>query len=696
MNALKPKDKVNNKSRFSSIWLLVDILPILLPVIIATFGLVSVALLLFGQLTSTYAFSIGLAVSILASVFLIKSYSSLKIAGQKERRICNVIAIIGVLLWIGINLPFTSQHVFTNRDPGVYSVTSLHLVNKDNLQLKSSSVYSGIKDVSGNSGGFSADPRDTSKVAAQGAHLLPSLVGLTGRITSETAMLRLNLIFGAAALLAVYGFGRMLMKPRWALLATATFGLVFPLMYFSRDMYTEPLTAAFTFGGLSLLWLAFKSKYKSLWFFAGLVTGATVLTRIDGYLTIAGVIMSVFLYLILSSKQNRPSAIKNTVTILLGIIISATIGFLDIYQLSHSYLLSEWGNIKPELALIALTIIAGIVATVLSWRTNAISRVMSFGKKHGLKIFTVLLIVISIGLVSRPLWLVGYDQKPIINTTTNITEQVLQRDYSEITVNWLVWYIGPVAVLLAVVGLWLLVKKVIQKRQIEALPFLLIFGGVGLVYLINPSIFPDQIWASRRFLPVVMPGCILLAAYTLSWLFERGKTKLLGVESKSLALILVAPLLIGPLFVTASLYNTREAVWYGALEAVCHKTPKDSAVLWLGSARTQLVEPSKALCGVESEGYGSLFNGDDKITQATLAKAAAQARQKGYVPIIGLFGSEKALLPEAKSSEPATIYQYTNETIEQTNTRPPRLSNITSQTVVLGLISPDGKVLPLK
>lgn len=695
-----PNPKKNNKpskkrSFIDKLWLLLDLLPLLLPLVIAIFGLVALMLLLLGKLSSVYAFGIGITASLLITIWFIKIYSSLKYTDNQERLVCNLLAVLGVLLWIGINIPFTSQHVFTNRDPGVYSVTALHIAKKDNLRLESSSVYSGVNGVSGSSAGFSNNPNNSAELAAQGVHLLPTLTGLVGRVTSESSMLRINILFGAVALLAVYGFGRLLMRPRWALLATATFGLVFPLMYFSRDMYTEPLTSAFTFGGLALLWLAFTNRYKALWFFAGIVLGATVLTRIDGYLTIAGVLMAVFIYLILVKEGHRVAAAKNAVSIFAGLAISSVVGFLDIYILSHSYFLSEWSNIKPELMLIGLTIVLGVIATAISWRTNVFKTIISFTRQYGLKIFTVLLVLISVGLASRPIWYVGYDQKPIINPATNLVEQGLQRDYSELTVNWLVWYIGPVAVILAVFGLWLLVKKIIKNGQIQIIPFILVFAGIGLVYLIKPSIFPDQIWASRRFLPIVMPGCIILSAYALSWLYSKGKSKTLGVESKSVALILLAPLLLGPVFITASLYNTREAVWYGALDAVCKKVPNNSAVLWVGTARTQLVEPTKALCTVQSEGYGGLFSAQDSISKKMLAQASAQARESGYVPIVGLFGSEKALLP-VKGSSPSVVHVFSNETIEQTNTTPPRTTKTDTRSVVLGVIEVDGSIAPLE
>ncbi len=52
-------------------------------------------------------------------------------------------------------------------------------------------------------------------------------------------------------------------------------------------------------------------------------------------------------------------------------------------------------------------------------------------------------------------------------------------------------------------------------RKSRTLPFLLFFGSVTLLYLWSPKIFPDLIWMLRRFLPMTVPGLVLLAVVLL-------------------------------------------------------------------------------------------------------------------------------------------------------------------------------------
>jgi hypothetical protein len=44
------------------------------------------------------------------------------------------------------------------------------------------------------------------------------------------------------------------------------------------------------------------------------------------------------------------------------------------------------------------------------------------------------------------------------------------------------------------------------------------FLSAALLYVTVPSIVPDQIWAMRRYLPVVIPGLLLAAAVVLGLL----------------------------------------------------------------------------------------------------------------------------------------------------------------------------------
>ena len=89
------------------------------------------------------------------------------------------------------------------------------------------------------------------------------------------------------------------------------------------------------------------------------------------------------------------------------------------------------------------------------------------------------------------------------------------RTYAEQTMRWFGWYLGPITVALAIAGLCLLAARVIRSGSPAGLILLTLTGPLTAYYLWNPSITPDQIWATRRFVPVSFPLFVVAAAVTL-------------------------------------------------------------------------------------------------------------------------------------------------------------------------------------
>jgi len=187
--------------------------------------------------------------------------------------ICDFVMLVCVLAWGGYNMPFSSQHILTNRDPATYAIGAAWLSERDNLRMEVAPTLMDVKGISPGSAGFTLNKED-NMISAQAQHILPALLGSIGKIVGSKHVLHFNVLFGMTALIALYCFGRLFMRPHWALIGVAVMALSLPLLYFSRDTYTEPLAATFTFGGLALLWLAQKNRRAALWLIAGTVIGA--------------------------------------------------------------------------------------------------------------------------------------------------------------------------------------------------------------------------------------------------------------------------------------------------------------------------------------------------------------------------------------------------------------------------------------
>ncbi len=111
------------------------------------------------------------------------------------------------------------------------------------------------------------------------------------------------------------------------------------------------------------------------------------------------------------------------------------------------------------------------------------------------------------------------------------------RLYSEDTLYWVIWYAGIATVLLAGFGAALLVRRCLRALFSWedtsgiglnwALPLAIVLGGSAAV-LWQPFTVPDQPWASRRLVPVVIPGLILVAIWAAAWLARRARDRAAG------------------------------------------------------------------------------------------------------------------------------------------------------------------------
>jgi hypothetical protein len=114
------------------------------------------------------------------------------------------------------------------------------------------------------------------------------------------------------------------------------------------------------------------------------------------------------------------------------------------------------------------------------------------------------------------------------------------RLYSEDTLYWVVWYAGIATVLLGAFGAAMLVRRCLRALLSWqdssgaglnwALPLAVTLGGSAAV-LWQPFTIPDQPWASRRLVPVVIPGLILLATWAAAWLTRRARDRGAGTAT---------------------------------------------------------------------------------------------------------------------------------------------------------------------
>jgi len=85
------------------------------------------------------------------------------------------------------------------------------------------------------------------------------------------------------------------------------------------------------------------------------------------------------------------------------------------------------------------------------------------------------------------------------------------------------WYTGGPVILFAVIAASMLSRRCVKgEAPVWVLP-LLTFACAIIWFLLRPAITPHQPYASRRLVPAVLPGIVLLAVWLSAWLARRSR-----------------------------------------------------------------------------------------------------------------------------------------------------------------------------
>jgi hypothetical protein len=466
-----------------------------------------------------------------------------------------------VLAWVVVNIAFAGEILLVQRDPGFLTLEAVWLTsNADpSIPIRSAAeVAGGIPEAQVFSDAFW---RFGDEIHAQGAKTFPGLLAVVGWVFGLRGVLVGNLLIGALGLLAVYDVARRLIGPRWGMVPVTALALSTPMIYFSRSAFTEPTNIVLTFGGLAVLWSAFRDPRITRFALGGAMVGATALSRIDGAAVSAGLILGLGVVAAVSGPADRRPRIRGLLVATGAALAMVGLGYLDLALHSAGYLEDHRSLYVQLLAMLVACILAvGVLILVLRWgglRSWLAARRGTLGTiAAGLVVATCVL------LASRPLWMQrnliepGSGQAWFIAAAQRAAGVEVDgtRSYDEMTVTWLGWYLGPLTLVLAVAGTALLMRRSIVGWRPEVLVLLATLGIPALLYLVRPAITPDHIWAMRRFLPAVIPAALLLAGWTLPGIHRaaRSRWQRLG------AWMLVAGVLLPPLATWGTLVVTTE------------------------------------------------------------------------------------------------------------------------------------------
>jgi hypothetical protein len=519
-----------------------------------------------------------------------------------------------------------SPQFIVSRDPGAYAQFAYWIADHGRLPIPASvaafgGTHAGLTFASF---GFTTHAGNVVPGLTAGLPIVLA-VGMWAHGISGAAVI--SPLIGALAILAVGGLTARLAGPQWAPAGALLLALTVPEIYTSRSAFSDTLAQALLFGGLALVVDSFSSRRQiTLASLGGLALGLTVLAGTSFLLLLLPVIVIAGALL----AGRRPQAIPLAAGWLAGLICGlATELGLDAPALSST---------TPSFRIIG--VIAGGLAVVTA--IGVAIALIGPARRQARKLLAAkplrwlpeagagLVVLAGIGLAIRP-----YVQK--VHGPASAYIAALQRleglpvdpsrVYSETSLYWVIWYLGVPALLLGLAGLAMVTRMCLRAlitwqdptgaARSWVLPAAIIGWGLFAVLWL-PNTVPDQPWASRQLVPVVLPGLIVLAVWVAAWMIGRAHARGAGRTAVAVATVcFVVAMGVPPAAITFGIalsqpadpatrlalsglaFRTTGAGEVAAVEQLCGAIPPHSSVLVLDNVAARgFAEVIRGTCGV--------------------------------------------------------------------------------------------------
>jgi hypothetical protein len=491
-------------------------------------------------------------------------------------------------------------------------------------------------------------------------------------------------VLGALAVLTFGGLVARLVGPRWAPFAALAIGVTIPMQYVSRDTWSEPLALIFLVGGLSL-WIDSQradrgqqdsegdtASWRTDWRrymrsgthvlagVAGLLLGITFLARLDGPADILFVIPYCGVLLLRRQRQVVP--------LIAGLIVGTAYGAVDGAFLTAPYLIP--GNSSSVKGMCAAVIVV-LIGTVLAvwWLRRRGSQFRNQPKPWLVKAVVILPFVVLVASLIRPY--VERNWKAL--------------EYAPLSLHWIYWYTGAVTIALAVIAFAMLSRRCVKgEAPVWVLP-MLVFAWAVLFFLLRPAITPHQPMASRRLVPAVLPGMILLAVWLASWLATKSRAlhlvdvpqRLRRAPQGAVIAICALGIALPPAVSNFSglAFKQTFAGEVAAVNTVCQGIPQGKSVLIVDNDMMQKFgQVIRGTCnvpvaGVQTTVPGGLLPAVGQMVMPATIIAAVQAIEKSghqpfvlayseasFAPLIKQFGGTSSLLMALTTNDDQHIY----------------------------------------
>jgi len=466
----------------------------------------------------------------------------------------------------------------------------------------------------------------------------------------------LSPLLGALAVLSVGGLTGRLAGPQWAPAGAFLLALTLPETYTSRSAFSEILAQTLLFGGLCLVVDSLAPRQsRILAALGGLALGLTVLVAIGSLVDLLPTIVFVGTLLAVRRPQALPLGA--------GLLAGTGYGLVGGFVLAGPMMAA----LAPDLGMVALAAAAFLAVTVAGAAAGLVEpvrrQVVRLLRARPLRWLpeagAVIVVAVAAGFVIRPyLQQVDGGVNPYVAALQRLSHLPVapRRLYAEDSLYWVIWYLGAPALLLGVAGLALLTRRCLRAlitwrdpsgaARAWALP-LMIIGWGAVTVLWRPDTVPDQPWAARQLVPVLLPGLIVAAIWVCALLAVRARERGAGVVAVAAAIACFVAALAVPSAVTtfgigarrvalpapypasaAPAFQRTGAGELAAIDNLCGAIPGGSPVLLLDHvAARRFTQVIRGMCGIPA---GVMTN----ASQAQVEAVIGEIMRTGHPPVL--------------------------------------------------------------
>lgn len=392
---------------------------------------------------------------------------------------------------------------------------------------------------------------------------------------------------------------------------------------------------------------------------AGLLFGLALLIRVDVLRDVLPVLGYAGLLIALHRYRRRgggrvPHASDGRLgwPLLGGLAAGAGIGFVAAYALARPYLADLSDSLRPLLGIaavvVALTALGAAFAPRLGGLVARLVRRPPPGVARWWPALAAGLVVAGVAALAVRPW------AQTVRRVATTPEDLLTADfiakvqaanglpvdstrlYYEDSLYWVIWYVGVPVTVSATLAAAVLTHRLARGREFVWLLPLAVVMWTTATTLLRPGITPDHPFASRRLVPIVIPGLILLAVWGLRLLRDRARRA--GHDRlRQNALVTAGVLLLLAPGAVTSIGTAFTPVGRGEAAAVarlCGAMPRDGSVLIVervtGDRFTQLV---RGMCGLPAARV-AVAPGADLAAPSDVARLIARVRAAGRTPVL--------------------------------------------------------------